>query len=189
MKKLYCIFGILGLAAILFSCSKIDEPNDTTPCNQVKVDIPWVNDSVNLLKDSVRLGLYYYLDFSSFGDSANVLFSYDLTNICGNSEPEVTWITKILSKNNSAFTVFFHADWAPLFGISETATSISEYPVYSYSYVTKIGLTQIYGGKAGEIIASINYRFPTRGSRAKDLEFLRSSVAMMEIEIPYYPFN
>jgi len=186
MKQLYLIFVILCLAGIFFSCNKASDALQDTPCSTSILTADLKFDSTKILVDSAVNGLTYY----PWGDSTMVYVTLHVPNICGNSEPTVTWTTNIIYKNNPSFTVYFTADWYISLGYRIKA-HVFQYtsPLYEYTSQYNIGLTQVYPDKAGEIYANIEYVFPKKGTRAKDLEFLRSSIGYSVIHIPYYPFK
>jgi hypothetical protein len=183
MKTLKLLLFSLAIATFCISCDKTESKQDT-PCGTKLTT--WYYESRSDISQDTTDGT---LTYSRSGDSAQMYFTWYKNNLCGDSEPRVTWKALVSDSLNNIGTIYFEVDWYILFQYKMKAKNPLFEGYYTYESEYTVGLTQIYSGEAGQIYTSIIFVFKSFGSKAQDFAFFKRQLNGALGKIEYYPFK
>ncbi|MEI6062159.1 MAG: hypothetical protein WCR72_15770 [Bacteroidota bacterium] len=189
MKTAKLFVALLVIVTVGHSCDLLDDKKDT-PCG-TEIDIKNHNpDTYDILLDTIG-GI---LTYSLRSDSAYMYYTWYDENLCGDSEPRLTWRASVKDSLSNTGRVYFQADWYILFqykmrAINPITTHVGSYNIYTYESEYTVGLAQMYSGEEGLMYSTMYFAFKSFGSKARDFAYFKRQLVTATISIEYYPYQ
>jgi hypothetical protein len=189
MKTFKLFLFSIAIASFFISCDKTEsESKQDTPCGTQLTSIHHASNFEDIKSDTTKGILTYNL----VNDSAQMVYSWYDKNLCGDSEPKISWETYIYDTLSQAATIYFEVDWYVLLAYRIKATNPNQGPLpgmVNYKSEYTVGLTQVYSGMEGQMYTSTLIRFKSFGSKALDFAFFYRQLGSVHATIEYYPFK